>query len=117
LLRLLSNEDFNNTIVRGVLRQHPSIDSVRVQDGGLRTQRGSIVLGWAATERRVVLTHDANAMTAEAYKRVSEGLDMPGLFVISQDEATSRVIEDTILLAEVSLENEWEGQVNHLPLK
>lgn len=43
----------------GVLRAHPSSDLVRVQDVGLRTQKDVKVLDWAAAERRVLLTHDA----------------------------------------------------------
>jgi hypothetical protein len=31
-LRLLADENFDNTIVRGLLRRRPSIDVVRVQD-------------------------------------------------------------------------------------
>ena len=42
---------------------------------------------------------------------------MPGVFVVSQDEAIGRIIEDLILLAECSTDGEWEGQVHYLPLK
>ncbi len=35
MLKLLANENFDNTIVRGLLRRRPSIDIVRVQDVGL----------------------------------------------------------------------------------
>lgn len=42
---------------------------------------------------------------------------MPGLFIVQQEGAISRIIEEIILLAECSLEDEWEGQVNYLPLK
>ncbi len=37
MLRLLADENFNNQIVRGILRQRPEIDIVRVQDVGLST--------------------------------------------------------------------------------
>ena len=42
---------------------------------------------------------------------------MPGVFVVEQEESIGRIIEEIILLAECSLEGEWEGQVNYLPLK
>ena len=35
MVRFLADENFNNQIVRGVLRQRPDIDIVRVQDVGL----------------------------------------------------------------------------------
>jgi hypothetical protein len=36
MLFLVSDENFNNDIVRGLLRRKPDLDIVRVQDIGLR---------------------------------------------------------------------------------
>ena len=117
MLRFVADEDFTRAIVRGVLRARPDIDLVRVQDVGLRTQDDAVVLEWAAQEKRVLLTHDAQTMPSQAYERVQNAFLMPGVFVVPQDEAIGRIIEDLILLAECSSEDEWEGQVNYLPLK
>ncbi|MGV2391146.1 MAG UNVERIFIED_CONTAM: DUF5615 family PIN-like protein [Microcystis novacekii LVE1205-3] len=35
MIRFLADENFNNQIVRGILRQNSQIDVVRVQDVGL----------------------------------------------------------------------------------
>jgi hypothetical protein len=117
VLRFVADEDFTRVIVRGVLRTRPDIDLVRVQDVGLRTQDDAAVLEWAAQENRVLLTHDVQTMPAQAYERVRNTLPMSGVFVVPQDEAIGRIIEDLILLAECSNEDEWEGQVKYLPLK
>ena len=74
------------------------------------------VLEWAAGEGRVLLTHDVATMTKYAYERVGSDLPMPGMFEVSQAIAVGAAIEDILLLAECSLENEWEGQVCYLPL-
>lgn len=113
----MADEDFNRIIVRGVLRTRPDIDIVRAQDVGLRAQNDLAVLNWAATNQRIVLTHDAQTMPAQAYERILNSLPMPGVFVVQQQESVSRIIEEIILIAECSEENEWEGQVNYLPLK
>lgn len=47
-IRLLVDEDFDNDILRGVLRRSPSVDIVRVQDVGLSGKPDSEVLDWAA---------------------------------------------------------------------
>ena len=117
MLRFVADEDFTRAIVRGVLRARSDIDIVRVQDVGLRTQEDAVVLNWAATEGRVLLTHDVQTMPAHAYERARNMLPMPGVFVVPQDEAIGPIIEDLILLAECSREGEWEGQVQYLPLK
>jgi hypothetical protein len=40
MLRLAADENFNNDIVRGVLRRNPAVDIVRVQDAGLSEADG-----------------------------------------------------------------------------
>ena len=115
-LRFLVDEDFDNDVMRGMLRQLPTLDIVRAQDVGLSGTPDPIVLEWAAQEGRVLLTHDVSTMTAHAYARVTSGLSMPGVFAVSQLAPISQVIEDLMLLAECSLPGEWEGQVRYLPL-
>ncbi|MEM1292585.1 MAG: DUF5615 family PIN-like protein [Cyanobacteria bacterium P01_H01_bin.162] len=113
----LADENFNNQIVRGVLRQSPSIDIVRVQDVGLSGADDPTVLAWAAQETRVVLTHDVATMLSFAYERIRAGRSMPGLFEVSRRVPIGLAIEDIILIAECSLKGEWEGQVRFLPLR
>ena len=115
-LRFLVDEDFDNNIVRGMLRRLPSLDSVRAQDVGLSGALDPRVLEWAAEEGRVLLTHDVSTMTAHAYARISSDLPMPGVFAVSQLAPIGQVIEDLLLLAECSLPGEWEGQVRYVPL-
>jgi hypothetical protein len=74
------------------------------------------VLEWAAKERRVLLTHDVSTVTRYAYERVRAGQPMPGVFGVSRAVPISQAIEDILLLADCSLDDEWEGQVRYLPL-
>jgi hypothetical protein len=116
MLRLAADENFNNDIVRGLWRRKPELDIVRIQDVGLSGADDPTVLKWAAREGRVLLTHDVTTMTRHAYERVRAGQPMPGVFEVSRAVPIGRAIEDILLLAECSLENEWEGQVRYLPL-
>ena len=63
MLRLLADENFNNQIVRGILRRRPEIDMVRVQDVGLSNTDDRVILEWAAQQGRILLTHDVETMT------------------------------------------------------
>lgn len=117
MLRLAADENFNNDIVRGVLRKNPEIDLVRVQDVGLSGAEDPEVLEWAAMEGRVLLTHDVTTVTRFAHDRVQGGKGMPGVFEVSRRLPMGVVIEDVLLLAECSREGEWEGQVRYLPLR
>jgi Domain of unknown function (DUF5615) len=78
MLPLLADENFDNDIVRGVLRRNPQIDLVRGQDVGLTGEADPAVLEWAAQQGRVLLTHDVATITKYAYERVEAGLPMQG---------------------------------------
>lgn len=117
MLSLAADENFNNDIVRGLLRRMPELDIVRVQDAGLSSKDDPAVLEWAALTNRVLLTHDVTTITKYAYERVVAGKRMPGVFEVSRIVPIGRVIEDVLLLAQCSRDGEWEGQVQYLPLR
>jgi len=112
-----TRENPNNDIVRGLLRRRPDLDIVRIQDVGLSGADDAAVLEWAAQEGRVLLTHDVSTMARHAYERVRAGKTLPGVFEVNRALAIGIAIEDVLLLAECSLEGEWEGQVRYLPLR
>lgn len=114
-MKFLADENFDNTIVRGLFRRNPTLDIVRVQDVGLSGKDDPTVLEWAAQEGRILLTHDVATITCYAYDRVREGQVMSGVIEINTDAPIGRVIEDLLVLVECSQEGELEGQVQYLP--
>jgi hypothetical protein len=67
VLKLLSDENFNGDILRGIFRRRPNLDVVRGQDVGLKATLDAEILDWAATAGRIVLTHDRETMVYAAY--------------------------------------------------
>ena len=116
MLRLAADENFNNNIVRGVLRRRHDADFVRVQDVGLSGADDPTVLEWAAAEGCVVVSHDVSTLRKHAYERLAAGLKMAGVFEVPSTVSIGRAIDDLVLIIECSLEGEWEGQVRYLPL-
>ncbi len=58
MIKLVSDENFDGDVLRGLLRRLPELDVVRVQDAGLAGTPDPIILDWAAREQRILLTHD-----------------------------------------------------------
>ncbi len=110
------DEDFDNDILRTLLRHKPELDIWRIQDAGLAGAKDPTILEWAAQADRFLLTHDVNTMPKHAYERVANGRHMPGVFVIRQTAPFRVVVEDILLLIEASYPNEWEGQIRYIPL-
>jgi len=116
MLRLAADENFNGDIVRGLLRRNPKLEIVRVQDVGLSGADDPSVLQWAADQGRVIVTHDISTLAKHAFDRIAAGQPMPGVFEVKSVAPIGQTIDDLTLLAECSLEGEWEGQVRFLPL-
>jgi predicted nuclease of predicted toxin-antitoxin system len=115
MLKLLADENFDNTILRGLLRRQPDIDIIRVQDTELYGANDPTVLAWAAQENRVLLTHDVATITRYAYERITKEQAMPGVVEVVSGSQVGRVIEDILMLLECSLDGELANQIYYLP--
>lgn len=116
MIRLAADENFHFDVVMGVRQRRPELDFVRIQDAGLAGAPDPEVLAWAAREGRPLVTHDVRTMPTFAYQRVERGLPMPGVFLVQQEIAIGVAIEAILLVTYASLEGEWEGRVEFLPL-
>lgn len=117
MLRFAADENLNYNIVRGLLRRKADLNIVRIQDVDLSGKDDATILEWAAQEDRILLTHDVTTITKYAYERINDGLPMPGVFEINMNSPLGDIIDDIILLADYSYENEWEDKIVYLPLK
>jgi hypothetical protein len=115
MLRFAADENFNYNIVRGLLRRKSDLDIIPIQDVGLSGKDDATVLEWAAQENRILLTHDVTTITKYAYERINDGLAMPGVFEIKMNSPLGDIIEDILLLADYSYEDEWDGKIVYLP--
>jgi hypothetical protein len=115
-MRFLADENFNNHIFRGLLLQKPMLDIVRVQDLGLAGKSDLVVLAWALSENRILLTHDVKTIPALAFEQMDTGQAIPGILLSAWDAPVGRVIADLLLIAEYSEQDEWNGGVHYLPL-
>jgi uncharacterized protein DUF5615 len=116
MLRLAADENFNNDILRGLLRRNPNLEIIRVQDTAVSGGEDPEVLEWAATEGCVLLSHDVTTMTKYACLTIDAGLRMSRLLQVGRSVGLAKAIEDILLIAECSLPGEWEGQIKYLPL-
>ena len=117
MIPLVADEDFDNDILRALVRRVPEVDVVRVQDEGLSGADDRTILAWAANVGRVLLTHDVSTMTRHALDRVRLGQPMPGVIAIHQRVAIGSVIEDLVLTVVCSKNDDLSGQLCFIPLR
>lgn len=115
MIRLLSDENFNGNIVRGLFLRQPNLDLLRVQDVNLLNVDDPEILEWAANNNRILLTHDRATMPDFAYERLSRNQSMAGMFVVSDRIAVRQAIDDLLLIVDVTEQTEWKSQILYLP--
>jgi hypothetical protein len=54
MLKLLADENFNGEIFRGLLRLHPELDLIRVQDAGLQSADDPSILAAACCQATAI---------------------------------------------------------------
>jgi hypothetical protein len=116
MLRLVSDEDVHDDIIRGLRRREPLLDIVRVLDVGLKHTPDPIILDWAAHEGRVLVTGDLNTMVGFAWSRVQSGQHMPGVLALLENVGIGRVIDDILLVAQCYEPVDVKDQVVFIPI-
>jgi hypothetical protein len=116
MLRLLADENFNRTIVTGVVRRLPDADFPRAQDLGLQGMPDPELLAWAAQETRIVVSHDVSTMIKHAADRLRDGRPLPGLLLVPSTTSTAVAIDELVTLCQCSEHHEWQNMIAFLPL-
>lgn len=81
--------------------------------GGLSDQP---LLDWAASERRIFVTHDVNTITRHAYERLKQGLPMPGVIIVPDYLEIGQALSDLEIIIECATELDLQNQIQYLPL-
>lgn len=116
-MKWLSDENFDNDIVRGIVRRSPGFDVVRAQDVfGIAGQSDLVLLGWATQYDRIVLTHDLSTIIPAMLQQLQQIGSCAPIILVPDSLPTGLVIEEILLLDECSIAADWAAGVVYLPL-
>jgi len=116
MIRLLTDENVDNNIMRGLARRLPHLDFVSVRDVGLAGSPDLVLLKWAANEQRIILTHDLKTMVRDANQLVAEGQPMAGVIFVPEQLEIGRAISDLEVVLACYTESDMRDRVEYLPL-
>jgi hypothetical protein len=116
MIRLLTDENINQHILRGLRRRLPRLDFVLARDVGLASLPDLVLLKWAANEQRIVLTHDIETLVPDAKRLVAQGEPMAGVIAIPQSVPIGRAINDLELLLECCSDSDMRNCIEYVPL-
>jgi hypothetical protein len=115
MLRLVSDEDVHDDIIRGLRRREPTLDIVRAVDVGLDHTPDPDILAWAAGQGRVLITGDLNTMVGFAWARVQSGQPIPGVLALLENVGVGHVIDDLLLVTLCYAPEEIKDQLLYIP--
>lgn len=114
-IKFQADADLNEHIVDAVRRRNPAIDFQTADEAGIRGLPDPAVLTFAAREGRLLVSHDRKTMPTHFANFVATQ-DSPGVVLIGQKLPLSIAIEELLLIAEASEDEEWLNTIKWLPL-
>jgi hypothetical protein len=116
-IRFQADNDLSGIIVSATFRREPGIDFQTAQAARLDFLDDQAVLHRAASEGRILVTHDKRTMPGHLAAYVAAGNRSPGvLLVIPQDAPLRAVVESLVLIWADNRPEDWENAVTIIPL-
>lgn len=114
-VKFLADANFSRRIIKGVQRREPLLDFQTAEEAGLPGKPDLEVLGIAASQGRVLVTHDRktmpNAFGAYATQRQSSGV-----LIVPQSLPVVVAIEELLLVWAASDAEDWVNMISPIPL-
>lgn len=114
-VRFQGDANFNNWIVKGMLRRQPLIDFQTGEVAGLRGMPDPDVLAHAATSGRVLVSHDYHTMPTYFAELLASSKHSPGVILLHQNVPIAQAIDSLLLVWEASEPHDWYDTLTYLP--
>jgi hypothetical protein len=115
-IRYQADNDLNQLIVAATFRKEPSIDFKTAHHAQLDFLDDVAVLRRAASEGRILVSHDKHTMPRHFASFLNEGNDSPGvLLVIPQDAPLRSVVETLVLIWADDTPQDWHNAITIIP--
>jgi hypothetical protein len=115
-IRFQADNDLNRLIVSATFRREPSIDFQSAQAAQLDYLDDEAVLRRAASEDRILVTHDKRTMPKHFASFLAKGNHSPGvLLVIPQDVPLRSVVDTLVLIWVDDRPEDWKSAITVIP--
>ena len=107
----------HHAIVTGCARREPAIHFLSAQSAKLDGMSDPDVLGIAASQGRILVTHDFRTMPKHFAEFLAAGGSSPGVFLVKQQTPLASVIEGLVLVWTASTPEDWTNRIVEIPLR
>lgn len=113
-IRFQADADLRVPIIKGLKRREPSVDFTTANESGLAGLDDSAVLAFAASDRRLLVSHDVSTMPEE-FSRFIRSQTSPGVILISQELSYREAIEGLLRVWSSTQAEDWQNVLSFLP--
>ncbi len=114
-LRFQADADFNETIVKAMLRREPSINFQTAYIANLAGLTDIEVLQKAASEGRLLVSHDRKTMPFH-FAEFIRTENSPGVIIVPQKLPIATIVEDLLIIWMATEAEEWTNRIIVLPI-
>ena len=116
--RFLIDENISPEYRTQLLRHEPSLTVLVIGGEGApaRSTLDPDILEWCEKNQFNLITNNRKSMPQHLSDHLSAGHHVPGIFTINLEVPMGKIIEELLLIAGASDENEYIDQIKYLPL-
>lgn len=114
-VRFQADADLNHIIVKATLRREPAIDFQTAHAARLTGVGDQQVLALAASEGRILVTHDRRTMPSH-FVAFAAHQTSPGVLIVSRKMPVAQVAEELLLIWTATDAEAWIKRIYSLPL-
>ncbi|WP_413171929.1 DUF5615 family PIN-like protein [Anabaena azotica] len=112
------DENVNPMYANQLRRQEPELVIMAVGEPNTPIQ-GTLdpeILCWCEENDFILVTNNRRSMPVHLGEHIELGRKMPGIFILNPNLSIGRNIDELILIAKGSFQDEYQNQIIHLPL-
>jgi hypothetical protein len=115
-IRFQADNDLNRLIVAATFRREPALDFQSAQTAQLDYLDDETVLQRAASEGRILVTHDKRTLPKHFASFLAKGNSSPGVLLVIPQDVPLRPVVDTLILIWVDDRPEtWQNAITVIP--
>jgi hypothetical protein len=105
----------NQAIVTGVREREPALNFMTANEANIEGRSDPEVLEFAATQGRILVSHDTSTMPVHFSERMRSGGASPGVLLVRQRASVGQIVDALLLVWSASWDRDWAGQIHYLP--
>ena len=113
-IRFQADADIRVPIIKGLKRREPAVEFATAHEAGLAGLGDYAVLALAASNGRVLVSHDVSTMP-EAFSHFIQEHTSPGVILISQELSYREAIEGLLRVWASTEADDWQDVLSFLP--